>query len=537
MKLLIADDDQQIREGIQEAIDWSALGVHTTAIASNGIEALRWFQDHLPEIVITDVRMPGMDGLELLRRIKETKPSTKVVILSGYDDFEYLKKAVQLDAVDYEMKPIRVRHLIALIQKVKEDIVRERVSREAFEKYRESYRAKFLDELLEGKISDRLVILQGLEQHCAFDAKGSLIGVLMRFDDSETGLSSDVEPLLKEWFPKLFGASDLKSQGLCLSSKEGEGVLLLRLETVSYLYYHQFVRELRNRFAEWNREIERSGGTSFSVGISQAGSASDLPDLIRQARDALGNRIYAGKQSLHVYEPSARLSDEPIIGLLGDEEFKRMVLQGSFDSVEKAITREFAGLQASRSQSEKSLRRYCKSLIQLFMAASPERSADLAPYILEKAERVEETAGFRTIEDYKDFILSVYREACQRSGGLKPVKLSMAMVRAEAFIRKHYASELTSEMLADHVGKTPNYFSHLFKKEFGIPFKEYVNRLRIAKAKELILHSNDLIYEISEKVGFSDYAYFTQVFKKLEGCPPTALRKGTANESRASEKS
>ncbi|MGO4376527.1 response regulator, partial [Paenibacillus sp. MCAF20] len=122
--------------------------------ASNGLEAMIQFTEHMPEIVVTDVRMPGMDGLELLERIKEIKSETRVVILSGYNEFEYLKKAIQLDAVDYEMKPIRVRNFIALIQKIKEEIIRERVSEQEFIKYKASYMGNFADELLSGGLSD-----------------------------------------------------------------------------------------------------------------------------------------------------------------------------------------------------------------------------------------------------------------------------------------------------------------------------------------------------------------------------------------------
>lgn len=106
--------------------------------------------------------------------MKRIRPQTKVIILSGYNDFEYLKRAIQLDAVDYEMKPIRARSLVALIKRVKEEIIREQMTEQEFNKYLESYKASFSSELLAGNITDRLIILEGLQQHYGFDAAGGL---------------------------------------------------------------------------------------------------------------------------------------------------------------------------------------------------------------------------------------------------------------------------------------------------------------------------------------------------------------------------
>jgi two-component system, response regulator YesN len=125
------------------------------------------------------------------------------------------------------------------------------------------------------------------------------------------------------------------------------------------------------------------------------------------------------------------------------------------------------------------------------------------------------------INEFRKIVVHVVEEIGKRLSK----DLSPAMIRAEEFIRKNYTCDLTVVMVTEHVGKTPNYFSHLLKREFGISFKEYVTRLRIDKAKELILQTNELIYEISEKVGFCDYTYFTQVFKKMERFSPAELRR------------
>ncbi|MFD0695938.1 response regulator [Paenibacillus sp. GCM10027628] len=523
MKLLIADDDEQIRSGIEQGIDWSALDIKMVVTASNGLEALQRFTELQPEIVITDVRMPGMDGLELLEKIKEINPRTRVIILSGYNDFEYLKKAIQLDAVDYEMKPIRARSLIALIQKVKDDIIRERVSEQEFQKYLESFKSNFGEELLNGSITDRLIILEGLQQYYGFDGTKSLICVTAQFD-GDWKKHSDQSKIAADTICNLFASSDLATRGICLRSKEVKMVFLVTIDTNSYLYYRQYASELVNRLRSWNRETRSQCRMSFSAGISSPGNISEFVKLYQEANQALSMRLYIGSGSIQVYNKSAELSDKTIVGLLENAEFMLKLSRGDITSAVTMVENEFERMKKEREYSRKSVAAYSRNLLHFLTVANRNVPADRIEQIQSKIEFIEVNADFLTIEDFREIVVSVFEE----TGKHFSKDLSPLMIRADEFIRKNFTRELTVEMLSEYVGKTPNYFSHLFKREFGISFKEYVTRLRIVKAKELILNTNDLIYEISGKVGFSDYTYFTQVFKKVEGYPPAVLRKNNS---------
>ncbi|WP_217593520.1 helix-turn-helix domain-containing protein [Cohnella sp. GbtcB17] len=524
MKLLIADDDRQIREGIKEGIDWASLGIEEVLTASSGTEAFELFSAALPELVVMEDDMPGMDGLELLRRIKDARPATKVIILSGYNDFKYLKKAIQWDAADYEMKPIRARSLIRLIKKVSEEIVRERVSEETFRKYLASHKELFVEDLANGRIGDRLILLDGLMQYYRFDAKGTLL--LVRIERDRSGAEAEAAEARSSNEAMLLSAGEGRESEageLWLETKDGALIGLIKLETASYLYARHAAVSLKNRLTDRIREAYAAGGCSWSAGISGPGSAAEFNGLLMQAKEALDRRLYAGKGAVHAFGDADRLRDDTIRGVADDEDFKALIREAGAARLAERIDAEFARLREEKAYSEKSVAAYCKTLIRLLVLVR-ESSAELAEFVRVRSEQLD-SLPFNELGEYADFVRTAYDEVFGPYGHAGAARLSALMQLADAFIRQHYTQELTVERVAEYVGKTPNYFSHLFKKEMGVPFREYVNRLRIAKAKELIERTTDRIYEIGERVGFSDYAYFTQVFRKLEGCPPTAFRK------------
>jgi two-component system, response regulator YesN len=520
MKLLIADDDEQIRSGIEQGIDWSALDIKQVITASNGLEALQLFTEFLPEIVITDVRMPGMDGLELLRKIKEKKPQTRVIILSGYNDFNYLKKAIQLGAVDYEMKPIRARNLIALIKNVKEEIIRHRVTEQEFHKYLDSYKTTFVEELLSGKITDQLIVMQGLQQYYNFHATGSILCISAQMDGdlrkNQDGLKSVADTI-----NHLFATSDVASRGVILWSKEDKFLLLMMTETQSYLYNVQFANEMTKRLRAWSQKLNTIYPISFSAGISSPGSVSEFGKLYHEANQALSMRLYEGSNSIKVYDRSMELKSSMIIGLLENIDFILKLSQGDFASIVMLVNSEYDRLKKERKYSRKSVSAYTRKLIQQVMVTVSNIPVDMIYDIQGQIEFIEGNEEILVIDEFRNIVVHIVKKIGKRLSK----NLSPAMIRADEFIRKNYTCDLSVGVVAEHVGKTPNYFSHLFKREFGISFKEYVTRLRIDKAKELILNTNELIYEIGGKVGFCDYTYFTQVFKKMEGFSPGELRR------------
>ncbi len=521
LKLLIADDDEQIRSGLEQGVDWSALDIESVLTASNGKEALRIFAEHLPEIVITDVRMPGIDGLELLARIKAIEPRTRVIVLSGFTDFDYMKKAIQLDAIDYEVKPVRIRNLIMLVQRIKDEIQRERVTEQDFQRYLAFYREQFEKGFLEGRIDDRLIIQEVLRTCYGFTPDGPVVCAALRFEPRtlaspqaarETSRRADAA------LRSVFEAGLQGASGVYLSAESGTAALLLDVRSSSRTL-QPAIEDVRKALETWKPRVERDAGASLSAGISGTTTLQDPAALLADAKAALEWRLYDGPGTIQVLRDDVRLTSGPVEGF--DEDLYRSRLShGEWRSAVDLLDRECDRLKGLRLYAGGSIRAFARTRIADILAYAPRLPLPVQRNVHEALAQLDGTTDLLDLEALSDACRDVFRPLLH-----EPLeRLSPAMARVRDHIHANYAQDLSVEDLARLIGKSPNHFSHRFKLEFGTSFKSYLTRLRIAHAKQRILATDELIYEISEKVGFHDFTYFTSVFKKIEGHPPSHFR-------------
>ncbi|MBB6732093.1 response regulator transcription factor [Cohnella zeiphila] len=524
MKLLIADDDRQIREGIREGIDWSEIGIADVLLASDSREALTLFAEAEPDIVITDIRMPGMDGLELLSRIRRIRPATKVIILSAYNDFDYMKRAMQYGASDYEVKPIRARSLINLIKKMRDEIVKDRVTEEAYRKYKIAYRDSFIRNWLNGTVRDRLVILEELAQ-CSFDAKGGMFCAVLEPQYREVrlerlrALGDELEAALEE----------MRQDAPWLLHRADDRLVLVMKAQHSMLYFQQ----TKSRLQRILKRVAADGGCApFAAGFSGLGNAAEIQRLYAEAEAAMERQFYAdGEAGMPVGSPPAGapvpLERGPVVSLLDRAKLRQAVREGDEAAVQALLGAEFDRLASEARYCRESVATFCQTLLDMLAECSAPADAT--------ARRKAELSGGSAPVSFKAchrLVMEAYAETTRSCRAERRSQLGSMMRRIGDYIERHYREELTVELLAEQAGITPNYFSHLFKKEFGIAFKEHVNRLRVNRAKELLESTNLLVYEIGQRVGYANYAYFIQVFKKLEGYSPSELRKKAAIEEK-----
>jgi YesN/AraC family two-component response regulator len=446
MKLLIADDEVQIRTGIEQGIDWSMFEIDQVYIAANGIEAWEMYNRYHPDIVITDIRMPGMDGLELSRKIKQKVPTTPIILLSGYADFQYAKEAIQIGVSDYELKPVKLRSLIEMVRAAQSKLIEQRMQ---VRDHQNLQATRFLEKLILGERKSISEIESGISRYLG-STDGSFVCVVMEWDGLQDKFSSLIPEIREQIHTevRLQIASWMKdTEHLIAEIEDQQYFVLCRLVQVHSMDNW----EALTRQWHWtlnNTLVEKSGMT-ISLGMSPFGSAKEIMRVIDEARDTLHNK-----------RGVSRLSKEQLEG----------------------------GSEAQR------------------MISSP-------PY--------------EYMQEYEADILDRDKQVCELKQQEKGSKHPYLIKQAIDYIKNNYRDELTVDVLAEVTGITPNYFSHLFNKEVGVTFREYLNRLRIGEAKRLLKNSSLLAYEITNRVGFLNYKYFCQVFKKSEGCSPSDYRKKT----------
>jgi two-component system response regulator YesN len=194
--------------------------------------------------------------------------------------------------------------------------------------------------------------------------------------------------------------------------------------------------------------------------------------------------------------------------------------------VSKILEELFLSIQERRYFKKKNTENLCVELFELLSQSLGETEKQEMDVIKESIKIVREKPIFDTVKDYRDFVMLNFENILNKYKLASTRKYSLIIINAIKYVNANYEKDITVEYMARLAGKTPNYFSHIFKKEYGMSFVQFLNKVRIEKAKEYICYSDLRLYEIAERVGYKDYSYFTQVYKKVEGYPPANLRKG-----------
>ncbi|GEM_PF-1479835 len=533
----------QIRRGIEIGIPWKDYGITGVLTAEDSPGAIRILEREKIQILITDIRMPGMTGLELAEFAKKINPEIHVVILSGYSEFEYAKKAINIGVAEYLLKPIKISELTALIQSIMEKI-EVRVQDEEKQrkvKIEQSLEAYFDVDYPGSGDYERL-----LEEYTGHKADHKILCMVFDFD------SRNASPFIRD---KSITNCDAhlsesnfqtrsKADSACVNyvseellsksgPKEDNYLLCWGKKLVWFTFMDicrsrdQVIMQMGKILRRINSELHKAGGTGnvgISAGVSGITSLGKLRLGAMEGAALLDHRLYLGGGVL-IDRVDASIKNEPMFSMNQTAHLRLCIAGFRYEEAEKDIKKQFDDMKDLKIASYDIVKGTCMNLVQLLFQTLKSSGMDVES-VLEKNKRsILGIPDLLTLDQYQEWVLSFYYLILTGVSGNQGEHHNRMVITALSYISMHYSEEITVDSISTYVNKSKNYFSYLFKKEMGISFTEYLNKYRVEEAKKRMETTADLNAEIARKVGFRDEKYFSAVFRKLEGCSATEYRK------------
>jgi two-component system response regulator YesN len=524
LKALLVDDEINIIKNLRQIIPWEQMGIEVIGLAKNGLEALQYIHADYPDILLTDIRMPLMDGLTLLQRVRELNQDCEIMILTGYQDFEYARSALQYGAKDYILKPIHYGELEATIQRVALEINARKLKKSRQdEKWRSvihlANEKVLFDVLMDYTSSDNANFLLTGEDFDLDDPDY----ILFLIDVDSYSLMSRIwnqqERKLWNFAVRNVLQYALHEYGLyyaVLQMREGEWCVLVEQHKARPFSDVEV-------FKRWATVLQQAVSEfvhlDLSVGIYLEPLAlSMLADAYKKVQRSLNLSPHAN-QIIITSSDASEISKPSNSLWISIEAMVSGLKQGNRQKVEDGIRELNANLQAISGQSFRQVERILHFLVLHLLREMRE---------MDSIGKEEEEAIWTKLESSygaKDLLIAINQlvdDCLTRMLGQKTSKV--LMLSAENYIQRHLVNDLGIEEVADYLGISCSYFSLLFKLHAGETFVEYITRHRMEMAKSMLITSDKSIAKIGTLIGIADRRYFTKVFQRYTGFKPSEYR-------------
>lgn len=532
--IVIVDDIRREREGIISSVDWDLLGVKVVGQADNGVNALQVIQEKDPDMVLTDIQMPLMDGIELARQIKNVNPDIKIIFLTSHSDFEYAKMAIDLDIHSYIMKPVNGAEISSAVKKAVELCKSEKSSREEVERFRNQLKEslpalkdKVFRDLLSGVYKKEEEIWAKLQFLGTEITQGEYCISIIEVDDYEM-LSESMTEEEKCIF-------DLRaSEAASVAIENSDSCMLISVSGARYVLLCKiYTKTVKNRVQDALEQLEkvrtdfnRKLGIGSSLGISSIGSELIMvPKLYNQALQALKYKFLRGKNEVLIFEELDYSEDIRIKMDAIRSDLKAILHSGCREEVDQFIEVLFESFKGDKYISNRYIQNLCFSILNYSELSLLEINESLQSVFGEDIFPWQKLVRFETILDIKQWMKNILHFIADYISSKNNSRNRKLVEQIITIINEAYAQELTVSDIASRIFLSSNYANFIFKNETGMTIPDYITTFRINKAKELLKDPAVKIYEVSEHVGYRNKSYFTQLFKEMTGMTPNEYRR------------
>ena len=538
-RIILVDDEEEVRQSIIRKIDWTGAGFCVVGDAENGEEALEKVEALEPDLILTDIRMPFMDGLSLAERVRQKYPSVKIVIFSGYDDFDYAKQAIKLNVTEYILKPVNVEELTAILKRIKSNLDDEIEQKRNVSLLRENYirslpilRDQFLNELVGSTVPGNVLKEKLAEYDIPLSGAKKWVAAAIDIEPEEIR-EGNMLPLHKErdLIPiSVMQVVEEKLGNYCRSSVfTSSRTSWSELALIAAIDGDNSQTGLIDVLGDICKETKKILEVPITIGIGH--SCQDLGEIsgsYKAAVDALGYKAIVGAGSTIYINDVEPVSGGKLSFDSKDEaELIAAIKFGPREKIEEAVQAVMDKMSDAKvhfRQCQAYMLSVSSSIVQLIQ----QYDLDLEQLTEEGEEQGDTFAVIPRMmkkEDFAHWLLSAALRMNQAMNRERDNTMKQVIQKAKEYIMDNYQDpDLSVEKICRQLHMSPAYFSTMFKKETGQAYTAYLTQVRLDKAVELLNKTDDKTYVIAAKVGYQEQNYFSYVFKKRFGVSPTKFR-------------
>ena len=528
--VLLVDDEEDVIRIIMKKLDWESMGLVIIGHAANGVEALEMAEELSPDIVMTDIKMPYMDGLTLCRKLKELSRTIRVIIFSGFDEFEYAKEAIKMEAAEYLLKPVNAVELKEVFERVKNDLDRELDEKRNTDKLRAYYmeslpvlQESFYMALLEGRIAPEQIGRYMDSYQVQLQGPYYVVAVL-HISQQSLEEESRMDPFLQAVSVRKFAEEQVEDRW-----RSRVVIYLGDIIMISQMHDREEMLEYTNEMDRLCRMAKKVCNARITAGIGYlCDNLEQLPLSYQGAKQAVSYRVLYGNTraiSISEVEPAehAELNWEDVYSTYIQQIMKKVRI-GEQDGLEKAISQFTEWLSGEQISMQKYRIVMMELVAELFRFTAshnlnPENvfggNGDVYSQVLqmESAEVLDRWLR-RVCTNLQNAVMNERQDSTK-----------FFVKNAEEYVKEHFADQdLGVDEVCRKLNVSAAYFSTIFKKETGKTFVRYLTDYRMEKAVNMLMTGNEKTYVIAEKVGYAEPNYFSYVFKKQFGMSPSKYK-------------
>ena len=514
-KIMLVDDEEEVRTSIIKQVDWEKLGFRVVSDAENGEDALEKIDIYEPDVIMTDIRMPYMDGLSLIEKVHSKYPTVKLLIFSGFDDFEYAKEAIRLGVSEYILKPINSEELSEIFNKIKKNLDLEIENRRDIARLRENYKTnlpiiknQFLINLLNSKLSKAEIDLRLKEYE---------IDLNEALKYQAACVDIEYEKMLID--PKLGLQKELVALSVMNLLKDKILIIIAIDEKNKNIDLIDLLRAIC-------KESIRVLGVSISLGLGD--KKNDILELslsYQESLEAIGYKQIVGiGEAIYIKDVEPHSLGTLYFDEKEDEEFSSSIKFGPIEKINTQIDNILYKLENSKVHFRQK-QAYAFSIITVIIRLMQQYEISLVKFDSGDSGYIDVINKLQNFEEFivwlRDICIRLYTSMQEK----RESNSKQVIAEAKMYIMENYdKEELSVDIVCKKLHLSTAYFSTLFKKEVGQTCIAYITDFRLKKAVELLNTTDDKTYMIANKVGYAEQNYFSYVFKKKYGVSPSKYR-------------